>query len=407
MPEKIPTRATDVLFEPIRAGALQLDNRIVMAPLTRSRAGPGLVPGSLAVEYYRQRASAGLIVSEATQVSAQAQGYADTPGCYTPAQVAGWHGVTDAVHANGGTIVVQLWHCGRVSHTSFQQDGGAPVGPSAIRARIKTFIGDRNNGDSATAQMPSRDDIPGISARGSGSFVDCSMPRALKLDEIPGIIDDFRHAAMCAIEAGFDGVEIHGAHGYLLDAFLRDGANHRTDAYGGSVENRSRLLVEVTQACADAIGADRLGVRLSPVSTAGDSFDSNPQPLFEHVVRQLNLIGLAYVHVVEGDTGGARDNLPFDYAALRACFNGIWIVNNGYDRAMAIEAVSSGRADLVAFGRAFIANPDLVERLRDNTALNSMMDAATVYGGGAHGYIDYPTLEQTGELVTPLETVTG
>ena len=213
--------------------------------------------------------------------------------------------------------------------------------------------------------------------------------------------------ASSAIEAGFDGVEIHGAHGYLLDAFLRDGANHRTDAYGGSIENRSRLLVEVTRACAAAIGADRLGVRLSPVSTAGDSFDSNPQPLFEHVVRQLNLIGLAYIHVVEGDTGGARDNLPFDYAALRACFDGIWMVNNGYDRAMAIDAIASGRADLVSFGRAFIANPDLVERLRDNSALNPMMDAATVYGGGAHGYIDYPTLQQTSALAAALETVSG
>ncbi len=376
-----------------------------MAPLTRSRAGPGLVPGPFAAEYYRQRASAGLIIAEATQVSAQAQGYADTPGCYTEEQVVGWRKVTDMVHAEGGTIVVQLWHCGRVSHTSFQPGGRAPVGPSAIRARIKTFIGNTGVAASAANGTSPRDDIPGIASNDGTGFVDCSMPRALEMDEIPGIVDDFRNAASCAMDAGFDGVEIHGAHGYLLDAFLRDGTNHRSDAYGGSIENRARLLLEVARACAAEIGADRLGVRLSPVSTAGDSFDSNPQPLFEHVVAQLNPIGLAYVHVVEGDTGGARDNLPFDYAALRARFDGVWMVNNGYDRPMAIEAVASGRADLVSFGRAFLANPDLVDRLRHDARLNPMMDAATVYGGGAHGYTDYPTLKQEGTLRQQLETV--
>ena len=383
MPRSFRTRSPDALFNPTQAGALQLDNRIVMAPLTRNRAGPGLVPGQLAAEYYRQRAAAGLIIAEATQVSAQAQGYANTPGCYTEEQVLGWRKVTDMVHAEGGSIVVQLWHTGRVSHTSFQPGGLAPVGPSAIGARTQTYIG---------------------SANGAGGFVDCSMPRALELDEIPGIVGDFRHAASCAMDAGFDGVEIHGAHGYLLDAFLRDGANHRTDAYGGSIENRARLLVEVTQGCATAIGADRLGLRLSPVSTAGDSFDSNPQPLFEHVVNQLNPIGLAYVHVVEGDTGGARDNLPFDYTAMRARFDGVWMVNNGYNRTMAIEAVASGRADLVSFGRAFLANPDLVERLKYDSALNPMMAADTVYGGGAHGYTDYPTFRQAGTAWQQLET---
>ena len=231
-----------------------------MAPLTRNRAGPGLVPGPFAAEYYAQRASAGLIVTEATQISAQAQGYSDTPGCYDDAQVAGWRKVTEAVHAKGGKIVVQLWHCGRVSHTSFQKDGAAPVGPSAIAAKTKTFLAEHG-------------------------FVDCSTPRALRLDEIPGIVADFRGASLRALEAGFDGVELHGAHGYLLDAFLRDGTNHRTDAYGGSIENRARLLLEVTEACAEAIGADRLGVRLSPVSTAGDSHDSNPQALFNYVVE--------------------------------------------------------------------------------------------------------------------------
>ena len=292
------TRSAGALFEPTQAGAFRLANRIVMAPLTRNRAGPGLAPGPFASDYYAQRATAGLIIAEATQISAQAQGYADTPGCYTDDQVRGWRRVTDDVHAKGGTIVVQLWHTGRVSHTSFQKDGQAPVSPSAIRANIKTFV------------------------TGQG-FVDASMPRALELDEIPGIINDFRYAATRAIEAGFDGVELHGAHGYLLDAFLRDGTNHRTDAYGGSVENRSRLLLEVTKTCAETIGANRLGVRISPVSTAGDSHDSDPQGLFNHVVEGLNHLGLAYLHVVEGETGGARDSIPLDYAALRDRFDGV------------------------------------------------------------------------------------
>jgi N-ethylmaleimide reductase len=358
-----PTRSTQALFEPNGAGACKLANRIVMAPLTRNRAGPGLVPGPFA---------------EATQVSAQAQGYADTPGCYTDDQVRGWKKVTDAVHVKGGTMIVQLWHTGRVSHTSFQEGGAAPVGPSAILAKTKTFVA------------------------GQG-FVDVSMPRALRLDEIPGIIADFRHACGCAMEAGFDGVELHGAHGYLLDAFLRDGTNHRTDAYGGSIENRIRLLLDVTKACASAIGADRLGVRISPVSTAGDSHDSHPQALFNHVVESLNPLGLAYVHVVEGETGGARDSIAFDYAALRDRFDGVWMVNNGYDRQMAIDAIASGRADLVSFGRLFIANPDLVERFRVNGPLNDLMGQETFYGGGAHGYTDYPTLEQSHAEVGLLE----
>jgi N-ethylmaleimide reductase len=374
MKKTYPTRSVRALFEPTRAGALKLANRIVMAPLTRNRAGPGLVPGPFALEYYAQRATAGLIIAEATQISVQAQGYAGTPGCFTDDQVRGWKSVTDAVHAKGGIIVVQLWHTGRVSHTSFQQDGQAPVGPSAIRANTKTFLA------------------------GKG-FVDVSMPRALRLDEIPGIIEDFRHASTRAIEAGFDGVELHGAHGYLLDAFLRDGTNHRTDAYGGSIENRSRLLLEVTKVCADAIGADRLGVRLSPVSTAGDSRDSNPQALFDHVVEALNPLDLAYLHIVEGETGGARDSIAFDYAALHDRFDGVWMVNNDYDRQMAIDAVASGRADLVSFGRLFMANPDLVERLRVNAPLNSLMGEETFYGGGARGYTDYPTLEESGATI--------
>jgi N-ethylmaleimide reductase len=359
---------TRSLFEPAEAGALRLANRIVMAPLTRNRAGPGLVPNPLAAEYYAQRASAGLIIAEATQVSAQAQGYSDTPGCYTPPQVAGWRVVTDAVHAMGGVIVVQLWHTGRISHTRFQKDGAAPVGPSALRANAKTFIA------------------------GQG-FVDTSAPRPLRLDEIPGIIEDFRHASACAIEAGFDGVELHGAHGYLLDAFLRDGTNQRTDAYGGSIDNRARLLLEVSDAVAREIGADRLGIRLSPVSPAGDSKDSAPQPLFEYVVEQLDLLRPAYIHIVEGATGGARDYAPFDYDALHDKFDGVWMVNNGYDLAMARDAIDNRRADLVSFGRGFISNPDLVRRLRKGAPLNAAMDPSTFYGGGAHGYVDYPPLD--------------
>jgi N-ethylmaleimide reductase len=369
MPRIYQPRSADALFERVEVGAFRLSNRIVMAPLTRNRAGPGLAPSAFAAEYYRQRASAGLIIAEATQISAQAQGYSGTPGCYSDEQVSGWRKVADAVHAEGGTIVMQLWHTGRVSHTSFQKDGQAPVGPSAIRAKTKTFIA------------------------GQG-FVDCSMPRALELNEIPAIIADFRRASMRALDAGFDGVELHGAHGYLLDAFLRNGTNHRTDAYGGSIENRARLLLEVTEACAKAIGADRLGVRISPVSTAGDSYDSDPQPLFDHVVDRLSPLRIAYVHVVEGETGGARDSLPFDYVALRDRFEGIWMVNNGYDRQMAINAVASGRVDLVSFGRLFMANPDLVRRFKQNAALNRLMEPATFYGGGAHGYTDYPTLDQ-------------
>jgi N-ethylmaleimide reductase len=367
------TRSENTLFNPVAVGALELGNRIAMAPLTRNRAGPGLAPTTLNAQYYAQRASAGLIISEATQISAQAQGYADTPGCYTDAQVAGWRKVTDAVHAEGGTIVVQLWHTGRISHTSFQKDGQAPVGPSATRANAKTFIA------------------------GQG-FVDCSTPRALELSEIPGIVSDFQYASVRAIEAGFDGVELHGAHGYLLDAFLRNGTNHRTDAYGGAIQNRARLLLEVTAACIEAIGADRLGVRLSPVSTAGDSHDSDPQALFNYVVERLSPLQLAYVHIVEGETGGARDSLPFDYDALRDRYDGTWMVNNGYDRQMALKAIAGGRADLVSFGRLFIANPDLAERLKLDTTLNPPMAQTTFYGGGAHGYTDYPTLNQ---LKTP------
>lgn len=353
------------LFSPYDLGGLVLANRIVMAPLTRNRAGAGLVPSPFAAEYYSQRASAGLIITEATQVSRQAQGYQDTPGLYTPEQIAAWRKVTDAVHAKGGRIFVQLWHVGRVSHVDLH-GGEAPVAPSAIRAETKTFL---NNG-----------------------FADVSEPRALGAEEIPGIVEDFRKAAANAIEAGFDGVEVHGANGYLLDQFLRETANVRTDAYGGSVENRARLLVEVTAAVAGEIGAQRTGVRLSPVSPAGGIVPSgDEQPQFNHVVEALDGLGIAYIHVVEGATGGPRNATPFDFDALRQRFRKTYIANNGYDLELAMSRLSEGKADLFAFGHHFIANPDLVERLKSGKPL-AQMNPATIYGGGAEGYTDYPAV---------------
>ncbi|QDS16429.1 alkene reductase [Xanthomonas arboricola] len=353
------------LFEPYALGALTLANRIVMAPLTRNRAGACLVPSALAATYYAQRASAGLLITEATQVSPQAQGYQDTPGLYTPEQIAGWRAVTDAVHAKGGRIFVQLWHVGRVSHVDLQPGGAAPVAPSAIRAATKVFV---NNG-----------------------FADVSEPRALALHELPGIVDDFRQAAANAIAAGFDGVEIHGANGYLLEQFIKDGANQRTDAYGGSIENRARLLLEVVAAVSKQIGADRTGVRISPVSPESGISGSDPQPHYDYIAEQLDALGIVYLHVVEGATGGPRDAVPFDYAALRSKFTRTYLANNGYDLELANAQLRAGNVDLVAFGRPFISNPDLVERLHTGAAL-APLNPATLYGGGAEGYIDYPSL---------------
>jgi N-ethylmaleimide reductase len=360
--------SADALFQPYPLGPITLSNRIVMAPLTRSRAEAGNVPGALTVEYYRQRASVGLIIAEATQVSATAQGYPSTPGLHTADQVAGWKKVTDAVHAAGGKIFVQLWHTGRMSHTAYQPGEQAPVAPSAIAAKAKTFVA------------------------GQG-MVDCSLPRALETAEIPGIVNDFRTASRNAIEAGFDGVEVHGAHGYLIDAFLRDGSNHRTDIYGGPIENRARFLLEVMAAVTAEIGADKVGIRLSPVSPVNDSNESHPQPLFEYVVRELEKLHPVYIHVVEGQTGGPRDNAPFDYAALHKLYSGVWMLNNGYTKAMAQEAISSGQADLVSFGRLMISNPDLVQRLKQDGPYNEVFTDTGFYGGtGAHGYTDYPAL---------------
>ena len=353
------------LFQPYVLGGLTLNNRIVMAPLTRNRAGDGLVPGELAATYYSQRATAGLLITEATQISAQAQGYQDTPGIHTQAQIEGWRRVTDAVHARGGRIFVQLWHVGRISHVDVQPNGVAPVGPSAIRAETKTFV---NNG-----------------------FEDVSEPRALKLDELPGIVEDFRRAAANAITAGFDGVEIHGANGYLLEQFLKDGANKRTDQYGGSVENRARLLLEVTAAVTDEIGADRTGVRISPVSTTNGISCSDPQPQYNYLSEKLSDQGIIYLHVVEGATGGPREAAPFDYDSLRRRFKNTYIGNNGYDLTLASSHLVEGKADLFAFGRPFISNPDLVERLRTGAPLTPL-NPQTLYGGGAGGYTDYPSL---------------
>ncbi|WP_429503033.1 alkene reductase [Paraburkholderia youngii] len=353
------------LFEPYTLGRLTLANRLVMAPLTRNRAGVGLVPSELAATYYAQRASAGLIITEATQVSAQAQGYQDTPGLYTPEQIAGWRTVTEAVHARGGRIFAQLWHVGRVAHIDLQPGGAAPVAPSAIRAATKTFV---NNG-----------------------FADVSEPRALELAELPGIVNDFRQAAANAIAAGFDGVEIHGANGYLLEQFIKDGANQRTDAYGGSIENRARLLLEVVAAVMQEIGADRTGVRISPVSPANGISCSDPQPQYDYIAGQLSALGIVYLHVVEGATGGQRDVAPFDYDAMRRRFRQTYLANNGYDLELATSRLIEGKADLFAFGRAFISNPDLVERLKTGAQL-AQPDFATLYGGGAAGYTDYPSI---------------
>lgn len=359
----------EILFKQFNLRGHLLQNRIVMAPLTRNRAiHANDAPQALNAEYYAQRASAGLIISEATQISPSAKGYAWTPGIYSPEQIAGWKLVTEAVHVRGGSIYAQLWHVGRISHPSLQPHGEAPVAPSAI-APIgqRTFIE-------------------------TGNFVEIGKPRALKLDEIPLIVEDYRKAARNAINAGFDGIEIHGANGYLINQFLCDGSNHRTDQYGGSIVNRLRFALEVTSAIVSEIGANKTAIRLSPVSHANGVFDSSPAQLFFSLVKELNKLELAYIHVIEGETGGERQFDGFDFLALRKAFDGPWMVNNGYTLELAIEAISKGYADLVAFGKPFISNPDLVERFKMNAPLNSIIPN-TLYGGDKRGYTDYPTLE--------------
>ncbi|WP_112663995.1 alkene reductase [Microvirga flavescens] len=355
------------LFQPYQLGDLTLPNRLVMAPLTRNRAKPGTdAPYELHAEYYAQRASAGLLISEGSQISRQGQGYIHTPGIYSPAQVEGWRKVTEAVHKAGGRIFIQLWHVGRVSHVSLQENGAAPVAPSAIRANTKTFL--------------------------ESGFADVSEPRALELDDIKQILRDYETAARNAKDAGFDGVEIHGANGYLLDQFMKDGSNKRTDAYGGSIDNRTRLTVEAVEAVLKVWDKSRVGIRLSPAAV-NDASDSDPQALFSHVVKKLDALGIGFIHLIEGATGGARDAVAVDYASLRKTFRGAYIANNGYDRQTAIDAVASGHADLVAFGRLYISNPDLAERLWLDAPLNEP-NRATFYGGGAEGYTDYPFLKR-------------
>ncbi|HUW49599.1 MAG TPA: alkene reductase [Sulfuricella sp.] len=353
------------LFSPLRIGSLTLSNRIVMAPLTRNRAGAGNAPQAMNVEYYRQRASAGLIITEGSQISGTAVGYPATPGIHSAEQIAGWKQVTDAVHGRGGKIFLQLWHCGRVSHPSLQPGGILPVSSSAIRPAGEVFT-----------------------YQGLQPFV---MPHALETFELTDIVADYRKAAQNCMKAGFDGVEIHAANGYLLDQFIRDGANQRTDAYGGSLENRSRLLLEVTAAVAGVWGAERVGVRFSPINSFNDMRDSDPQKTFDYMAAALNAFDLAYMHGMEL-TFGQEPKPAFDFARFRSHFKGRYMANGGYDQTRANAALASGYADLVAFGALFIANPDLPERFARNVPLNTP-DQGTFYGGDEKGYTDYPFMD--------------
>ncbi|MFP5419264.1 MAG: alkene reductase [Gammaproteobacteria bacterium] len=356
------------LFTPARFGAIDLANRVVMSSLTRNRAGPGNVPTPLMAEYYRQRASAGLILTEATPVCAEGHGYPRTPGIHTPEQVAGWKQVTQAVHQAGGKIVLQLWHVGRISHPDLQPGGALPVAPSAIKPAGQIFTG------------PAMQD-----------FV---TPRALETAEIPGLIKTFAEAALNAMDAGFDGVEVHAGNGYLLDQFLRASTNQRTDGYGGSAERRARLLLEVLDAVCKKIGSESVGVRLSPVTPFNDISDDHPQDTFEYVVGQLNAFKLAFLDLLQGTGGAPRASwLPFDYDRIRTLYSGNLIRNNGYDFESGQQTVKSGAADAIAFGRLMLANPDLVERFRRGAPLNAL-DADTLYTGEDKGYTDYPFLAQ-------------
>lgn len=365
------------LFSPLRLGTLQLKHRIVMAPLTRMRAQqPGNIPSKLNASYYAQRATAGgLLISEATQISPRGQGYPGTPGIHSPEQVAGWRLVTDAVHEKGGLMFLQLWHVGRISHPSLQPDGGLPVAPSPVAPAGNAFT----------------------ASGGRAPFV---TPRELRLEEIPALIDDYRRAARNALSAGFDGVELHAANGYLLDQFLRDGTNKRTDEYGGSFERRGRLLFEVLAAVSEVFDPQRVGVRLSPLGTFNDMRDSDPVGMFTHVLRELAKKPIAYVHLIEAraDEGSPEgcvglDSGPAPTAALfRPFFPGVLIDAGGFTRESALQAITDGTVDAVAFGKLFISNPDLPLRLKLKRTLNSY-DHATFYGGGAEGYTDYPTLQ--------------
>ena len=366
---------TETLFTPLALGPARLQHRVVLAPLTRMRASPdGNIPTALNAQYYAQRATpGGLLIAEASPVSWQGHGHPNVPGIHTAAQIAGWTLVTEAVHARGGVIFLQLWHTGRVSHSSHQPDGAAPVGPSAIAAQ-------------------------GMTMDKRGQAVPYELPRALELDEMPALVDSFRQAAANAISAGFDGVEIHGANGYLLEQFLQSRSNVRTDRYGGSIENRCRLHLEIAAAVAGEIGADRTGIRLSPWGVANDSGEADPLPLYSHLVTELARLGLVYLHLVEPRASGTgkadivRDGQPSAAQVLRPLWPGVLIDAGGFDRAGALQAVADGRADAVAFGRHFISNPDLPRRIEIGAPLTPY-HRPTFYGGGAAGYTDYPTLD--------------
>ena len=355
------------LLSPIKIGDQTLRNRMVMAPLTRNRAGEGLVPTDMNVIYYQQRASAGLIISEGTQIADDALGYPLTPGIHTEEQIIGWRKVTDAVHKEDGLIFVQLWHCGRVSHSSMLPNGMQPLAPSAIKpaGEVYTYQG----------MQP------------------YETPQAIVTADIPRIVEQYRHAACCAVEAGFDGVEIHAANGYLLDQFLRDGTNKREDQYGGSLENRARLIMEVTAAVCEIWDPKKVGIRLSPLQPFNDLHDSNPEATFSYIVKALNKFGLGYLHITEmgAETPGIAGP-AFDISALRELWDGIYMTNSNYDQASGNKALKDGKADLISFGKLFIANPDLPERFATNAMLNEA-DSNSFYGGDEKGYIDYPFLK--------------
>ncbi|WP_428488296.1 alkene reductase [Rhodopila sp.] len=357
------------LLEPFQAGALALDNRVVMAPLTRSRSNPEGVPPSFAADYYAQRASAGLVISEATNISAQARGYDYTPGIWTDAQVASWRSVTDAVHRAGGLMLLQLWHTGRLSHPDLQPDKALPVSASAIRPRGQAFT-----------------------AAGMKDYV---TPRALDADEIDAVVEDYRHATLQSRKAGFDGVEIHSANNYLLEQFVRDSTNTRTDQYGGSIANRLRFPLKVVRAVVSAWEPGRVGIRISPVTPqpGGAALDSDVMATYGAYVSALSEFGLAYLHLVEGTTIGPRD-VPqgIDLRALRRRFRGPYMANNGYTVQAGAAAIRQGNADLISFGRMYLANPDLVARIRQGGPFAPEAPKDTWYGGGREGYADWPAL---------------
>ena len=355
--------STKDLFSAITIGNLNLKNRIVMAPMTRNRAAEGNIPQDINVEYYRQRADAGLIITEASQVSPEGVGYPATPGIYNDEQVAGWRKITDAVHGEGGFIFLQLWYCGRISHPDLLPDGQTPVAPSAITPEGEA-----------------------ITFEGMKAFV---KPHALETDEIKSIVSQYKNAAQKAKDAGFDGVEIHAANGYLIDQFLRDGSNQRTDEYGGSEENRMRLLNEVIDAVLSVWDSKNVGVRLTPENSFNSMSDSDPQAHFNYFISQLNERNLAYIHLLEGDMMGGESSI--DYRALRDAYYGIYMANNGYDKNRAQTSLSNEDSDLIAFGIPYLANPDLVERFKNDLPLNEA-DQSTFYGGDEKGYTDYPFL---------------